>query len=240
MKLRLIQLLSISLLFGFFAISVSLAFVAVHNLPYALIFGFVNLIGATFPPSKSFIDAPNIFIYLSLTIGIIGNVALTILLTSIFYQIFSKVSISEEISMHKIKGAKNHVIITPINGISLELAKTLSKNKIKYILIDVDRKKVRQTIRDGYVAMAGDASESQVLKKAQIDKASCMISLYDEDLKNAFITIAAKNACSNCSIIAKVRRIEDIPKLQRSGAKQVILPEAAVGEEIADFIVSKY
>ncbi len=238
--MRLIHALSVILLLAFFAASVVLAFLAIHNLAFAIIFGAINIIGATFPPTPKLIDAPNPFAYSSLAIGIIGNVILTILFTSIFYQLLSNVSIAEWLASQKIKRMKSHIIITPINGISQELARKLAENKIQYVLIDPDRRKVRHAIRSGFVALFGDAAEANCLSKAKVSASSCAFTLYEEDLRNVFTTLAIKNANSKCSVISRIKRLEDIPKLEHAGARRIILPEAAVGEALASYILSKY
>ncbi len=240
MRLRLIHVLSLLLLFVLFSISVVLVYLAIGNLAFALIFGFVNIIGATFPPTRSLIDAKNPLLFSALAIGLVGNVALTILFTSLFYQFLSKRSISEWIAKQKIRRMKEHVIITPINGISLDLAKKLKSNGISYVLLDIDRHKVRAAIRSGLLAMAGDATNAAVLHDAEIENAFVLFSLYEEDITNTFIAIAAKSINERCSVISRIKRIEDIPKIERAGARRVILPEAAIGEEMANFIISKY
>ncbi|MEM3781448.1 MAG: NAD(P)-binding protein [Candidatus Micrarchaeaceae archaeon] len=240
MKIRTASRLSVLLLVVLFAASALLVYFAVHNIAYALIFGFVNIIGATFPPSPKLIDAANPFVFYSLLLGIMGSVVLTIIFTSLFYQILSSKSISEWLAKPKAMRMRQHVIMTPINGISLELANKLSAKGMACVLIDIDRTKVRQAIRTGYVAIAGDASESATLREAGIGSASALLSLYEEDIKNAFITIAAKAANDKCSVIARAKRTDDISRLQRAGAKRIILPEAAIGEEIASYIASAY
>ncbi|MGC8676455.1 MAG: potassium channel family protein [Candidatus Micrarchaeia archaeon] len=240
MRLRIVHALSVLMLFIVFAISAALAYVAVRSVPIALIFGLVNIIGATFPPSPSMIDAQNPFLLSSLVLGIIGSIVLTILFTSFFYQFLSGKSISEWLAKQKINRMKSHTIITPINGIALELAAKLSSNGIESVLIDVSKQKVRQAIRSGHIAIAGDASELATLNAAKIESATVLFSLYEEDIKNVFITIAAKSANERCSVISRAKRIDDIPKLERAGARRIILPEAAVGEEMAAYIASKY
>ncbi|MEM3860795.1 MAG: NAD(P)-binding protein, partial [Candidatus Micrarchaeaceae archaeon] len=229
MRLRIVHMLSVLILLSLFAISALFAYFAVHNAAYALIFGFVNIIGATFPPSPKLIDAANPFVFYSLVVGIIGSIVLTILFTSIFYQVLSNKSISEWLAKQRAKRLREHVIITPINGMSLELAKRLSENGIDYVLVDYDRQKVRQAIHSGNIAIAGDASESATLREAKINNAFTLFSLYEEDIKNVFIAIAAKSENDRCSVISRARRIDDIPKLERAGARRIILPEAAIG-----------
>ncbi len=238
--MKLVEYVSIMLILSLFALSSLLALFALHNPAYALIFGFVNILGATFPPTKTLIDAHNPFVLLSILFGIIGNIALTIFLASLLYGFLSNISLEEFWAKQQIKSLKDHVIISPINGLSLEFASLLKKNGIKYVLIDTNRAKVREAIRSGHLALWGDAAQQNVLKLANLNAALALLPLYDYDIKNVFVTTAAKSANPQCRIISRIGRIEDIPKLENAGARRIILPEAAVGKEIADFIISKY
>jgi len=238
--MRLVEYVSILLIISLFALSSLLAFFVLQNPLYAVIFGFVNILGATFPPSKILIDAHNPLVLLSIVFGIIGNIALTIFLASLLYSFLRNISIEEFWAKRRIKGLKDHVIISPINGLSLEFANLLKKSGIKYVFIDTNRAKVREAIRSGHLAIWGDAAQQNALKLANLHAALALLPLYDYDIKNVFVTTAAKSANPQCRIISRIGRMEDIPKLENAGAKRIILPEAAVGKEIADFIISKY
>jgi len=238
--LKLVHILSIWLLLGVFAVSAVLAFLAVHNLAYAIILSFLNIIGASFPPSPSLVDAPNPFILSSVAIGLVGNLAFTILITTIFYQLLSKTSISEWVAKQKLSKMKSHVVISPINMLSMELAKLLKNNKIPVVFIDESRRKVRQAIHSGFVAMTGDATNASTLARARLGSALAFFALNDDDLKNVLATIAAKRTNDKCSVISRISRIDDVPKLERAGARRIILPEKAVGEELGNYIISKF
>jgi hypothetical protein len=38
--------------------------------------------------------------------------------------------------------------------------------------------------------------------------------------------------------VSRIKRLEDIPKMEKSGARRTILPEAAVGIELSDFLIA--
>ena len=118
-KLRAIHTISAIMILVIFVISTALVMFDVPNLFFAVVFSFMNIIGATFPPNDSLVDAHNPFVIGSLAISIIGNLAFTIIFTTFFYQILSGIGISEWIARQKIRSINRRVIITPINGTGL-------------------------------------------------------------------------------------------------------------------------
>jgi len=152
--------------------------------------------------------------------------------------VLSSIDIRYFISRQRIKGVSKHVIVTPINGVGLELAKKLKGRRISTVFIDEDRKLVRKTIRKGFLAMHGNPAVLGTLADARVADAIAVFALGDNDVNNTFITIAAKKANSKAIVISRVKRLEDLPKIERAGARRIILPEAAVGEEMGEFILS--
>lgn len=237
-KPRAIHLLSIGIILAIFLVSTLLVFLANYGLFTALLFSFMNVIGSTFPPTASLIDAKSPLILASVSLGVIANVALTITLTTIFYQILVGIDIRYVIAKQKLHGLSNHVVITPINGIGLELAKKLRASRIPVVFIDESLHEVRKALRKGLLAVHGDPTKQDALNLAKIDNAIALYTLYDDDIKNTFVTIEARRGGKNTRVISRIKRLEDIPKMEKSGARRIILPEAAVGIEISDFLVA--
>lgn len=237
-RLRAIHIVAISLIIAMFLISVLLVLLAHYGLFTALLFSFLNIIGATFPPTESLLDPQNPFILTSIALGGIANVAFTITFTTIFYQILSSFDLRYSLVKQRLRGLSNHVVITPINGMGLELAKKLKANKVPFVFIDENMYNVRKTLKNGMLALHGDPTTQSTLIEAKIDSAMVLYALYDDDIKNTFVTIEAKRGGKRVSVISRIKRLEDIPKMEKSGARRTILPEAAVGIELSDFLVA--
>lgn len=237
-RLRAIHVLSAIAIAVTFAASTALVMLDNFGFVTAALFSFLNIIGTTFPPSQGLVDPSNPFILSAVALGTAGNLAFTIMFTTIFYQILSSVDVRYFISGQRIKRASKHVIVTPINGIGLELAGRLKGEKIGTVFIDEDRQLVRKTIRKGFLAMRGNPAVLETLEGARISNAIAVFALGDNDIGNTFITIAAKKANGKAIVISRIKRLEDLSKMERAGARRIILPEAAVGEEIGEFILS--
>jgi voltage-gated potassium channel Kch len=236
-RLRAIHIIAVAIIIAIFIVSTLLVLLANYDLPTSLLFSFLNIIGATFPPTSNLIDAHSPFILSSVALGGIANIAFTITFTTIFYQFLSGIDIRYSLMRQKIRTISRHVIITPINGMGLELAKRLKENKIPALFIEENKMTIKKNARNGILMMHGDPTNADTLTEAHADKALAIYALYDNDIKNTFITIEARKI-GNTKVISRIGRLEDIPKMERSGARRVILPEAAVGIEIGEFILA--
>ena len=237
-KLRAIHLISIGLIIVIFIISVFLVLLANYGIFEALLFSLLNIIGATFPPTESLLDPRSPFILASVALGSIANVAFTITFTTIFYQLLVDLDIRYFLSKQKLRGLSNHVIITPVNGIGLELAKNLTEIRMPFVFIDEDMSDVRRVLKKGMLAVHGDSTKPGALSEARIDNAAVLYTLYDDDIKNTLVTIEARRGGKRTRVISRIKHLEDIPKMEKSGARRTILPEAAVGVEMSDFLVA--
>ena len=237
-RFRMIHLISAATILVVFALSVALVYAGSFGLPEAALFSLFNIVGATFPPNPALVDARNPFILTAVTIGAIGNLAFTIIFTTLFYQLLSSIDLGYLVSRQRIRVASKHIIITPINGIGLDLGGQVRGQGIGVVFVDDDRQHVRKAIRAGFMALHADPTQPDALLSARIGEASVLYTLNDDDIRNTFVTLAARKANARARIISRVRRLEDISKMERAGARRVIFPEVAIGEELGDFIVS--
>ncbi|MCL5239003.1 MAG: NAD-binding protein [Candidatus Marsarchaeota archaeon] len=237
-KLRAIQLVSIGFIVVIFIVSTVLVTLEHYSLLAAALFSFMNIIGADFPPTSSLIDAHSPLVLLSLTLADIANVAFTITFATIFYQVLVGVDIRYTLLNQRLRGVSDHVIVTPVSGIGLELAAKLREGKRRVVFIDENKYEVRKAYRLGYLAVHGDPTKHETLAEARVDSAAAICTLYDDDIKNTLVTIEARRGAKKTRVLSRIGRLEDLPKMERSGALRVVLPEASVGVELGDFLVA--
>ena len=121
-KLRAIHLIAAMLIVVIFIVSTLLTMLAGYGSVTSMIFSFMNVIGATFPPADTLVDAQSVYILTAVALGGIANVAFIITFTAIFYQMLSNVDLRSAIVKQRLRGISKHVVITPINPMGLELA----------------------------------------------------------------------------------------------------------------------
>jgi voltage-gated potassium channel len=236
--LRAIQKLLIFVLLAVFVISTLLIIYIGIGLVPAMLWNFLNIIGAAFPVEMALVDTANVLAFTSSVLDIVGELIITILLTSIFYQLLGKINIKKSVIAHKIKGLNRHIIITPANGIAINIAKMLKKNNIPFIVVDPQRKEVDSLIDEGMLAVQGDASQANALVEARVDRASNLLVLDSEDIKNVMIAVTAKRINNRLRIASRIKKLEDTARMKRVGINYFVLPEVAIGDEIAASISS--
>ena len=237
-KLKAIQVIAAMAIVVIFLVSTALVVLDNFNVIDAVLFSFLNIIGATFPPNLGLVDTRNTLVLTAVALGTLGNLAFTIMFTTVLYQILSGIDLKYLVSRQRIRGVTRHVIITPINGIGLELARKLASRKISAVFVDQNRQLVRKTVREGFMALHGNPAELETLSDARISNAIAVFALGESDVENTFLTIAARKTNPEALVIPRIGRLEDMSKMKRAGAKRVIQPEAAVGEEMGDFLLS--
>ena len=238
-RLKAVHMILIISVIAIFLVSILLVIIDRYTAPVAVLFSFLNIIGATFPPDQGLLDARDSLILTAVALGTIGNLAFTILFTTIFYQLLGGVDVRYFVSKQRIRRQSKHVIITPMNGMALELAKKIREQNIGVVLIDEDRQHVRNALAKGYMTVRGDPAREETLRQAKISSASELFALYEDDVKNTFVALASRAANRRVRIVSRIKSIENIPKIERAGAKRIILPEAVVGTEIGNFLVSR-
>lgn len=239
MRLYSIQKIFIISIFALFAVSTAIIMYEGFGIKSAAFWSFMNIIGATFPNSARLVDAANLGILMSLIFGIIGEFLMTVLLATLFYRYMSGVNIRARIADYRRKKLSRHVILTPINTFSVDLARMLKKNKIPFILLDTHKSLVDRTNRDEMLAAYGDSTQVSSLAYARVLSASYMMLLGDDDIKNMLIAITARKLNKRIKIAARTKTEEDIPRMHMVGINKALIPEIAIGDEIAGFLLKQ-
>ena len=66
-----------------------------------------------------------------------------------------------------------------------------------------------------------------------------MMLLGDDDIRNILIAITAKKLNKKIRIAARTKTEEDIPRMHMVGINKIIVPEIAIGDEIAGFLLKQ-
>jgi voltage-gated potassium channel len=101
------------------------------------------------------------------------------------------------------------------------------------VVIDSQPEAVAEANLAGMVAVVGDATRSEVLRQAQIDRASQVVIAVNRDDTAVLITLTARKLCPSATISAAVREHENRDLLLESGADHVVLSSDAAGQMLA-------
>ncbi|MEW2426275.1 potassium channel family protein [Streptomyces sp. NPDC017943] len=96
-------------------------------------------------------------------------------------------------------------------------------------VIDPDPDAADVAAADGYVAVVGDATRSEVLRQAKLEKAGRIIIATRRDDTAALVALSARQLNRTAKIVAAVREEENAALLRQSGADSVITSASAAG-----------
>lgn len=146
----------------------------------------------------------------------------------------------------KVAALKNHYIVCGFGRIGKVICKNFKEHKLPFVIIENDPQEVQHIDSLGYLALAGDASNDDVLLKAGIKEARGLIAVVSSDAENVYIILSAKGLNPNLFVMARSSGAEGCEtKLLRAGADKVISPyyigacrmaQLAVQPTVVDFL----
>ena len=130
------------------------------------------------------------------------------------------------------KPVSGHVIICGYGTLGEKVADVLSGHNIPFRLIEIDTKKATRARELGYNVIEGDATRSQVLKSANIAGARAVAIALDDDAKNLFTVLTARDLNKKLFIAARANDEFVREKLIEAGADYIVMPQMAASREI--------
>jgi voltage-gated potassium channel len=127
---------------------------------------------------------------------------------------------------------KGHVIVCGFGSVGTEAVRILEEKGIPFIIIDNDPEVVERIREMGYKTMSGDATRTKVLREASIDTAKAIAIAMDNDAKNLFCVLAARDANKNIFIATRANDDFAKDKLIEAGANYVAMPQKAASKEM--------
>ena len=110
--------------------------------------------------------------------------------------------------------------------------------KEQVVVVDPAGKAIDAATAEGYVGVLGDATRSEVLKRAEVHKARKIIIATQRDDTAVLVTLTARQLNKGAKIVAAVREEENAPLLKQSGADAVITSASAAGRLLGLSVLS--
>ena len=100
---------------------------------------------------------------------------------------------------------KNYVIIVGCGRLGANLANTLSDNGGNVLIIDQDKDSFRKLSPSfGGLTLIGDATDMDVLREAEIEKATVVVAVTDDDNTNIMVAQMAKELFDIQHVISRL------------------------------------
>ncbi len=173
----------------------------------------------------------------------------TMLLTPIIYQIVPKLSVrftkfdSPTINSLKKSGAeslKNHVIIGGYGLNGRNLARVLKETGIKYIVLELNPKTVKDSKEKNENLIYGDITKREVLEEAGIKNASVICFLISDPLSTRYGIKMVRELNPKIHCIVRTRYINEVEELLKLGADEVIPEEFETSLQIFNKVLQRY
>jgi voltage-gated potassium channel len=138
-----------------------------------------------------------------------------------------------------------HFILCGFGRIGSVIAEQFKRQRVPFLIIESSAAGAKDATDAGYLAIAGDATTEDVLKRAGVDRARGLIAAVGTDAENVYIVLTARLLRPDLFIVGRAESEEAQRKLVRAGADRVISPyhlgalqiaQTALRPAVVDFV----
>ncbi len=127
----------------------------------------------------------------------------------------------------------DHFIICGFGRVGRRVAEELGSARIPYVVVDFSPDALTEARARGVCLIEGNGTEDADLRQAGLARARGVIAASDSDVDNLYITLSARAARHDLTIVARASDAEAEAKLRLAGADRVVQPYSAAGMEMA-------
>jgi voltage-gated potassium channel len=132
-----------------------------------------------------------------------------------------------------IQHLQDHFIICGFGRVGRRVAEELATAGIPYAVLDFNPEALAVARERGVPLIEGNGTEDADLRRAGLERARGIIAASDSDVDNLYITLSARAARRDLTIVARASDAEAEKKLMLAGADRVVQPYSTAGVEMA-------
>jgi voltage-gated potassium channel len=138
----------------------------------------------------------------------------------------------------KISTLSKHVVICGYGRNGKQAALELKASRIPHVIIEKEDQAIEQLrMATGELFVHGDATQDEVLRTANIEEASALITTLPFDADNLFVVLTARQVNPKLVIISRASADHSDTKLKLAGANNVIMPDKIGGQRMAKLVL---
>ncbi|MGH9670647.1 MAG: potassium channel family protein [Terriglobales bacterium] len=126
----------------------------------------------------------------------------------------------------------DHYVICGAGRVGRAVAAELARKPVPFVVIENSSAKLER-VSEAWLALAGDATQEEVLRKARIEHAQGLVAATTTDAINIYIVLTARGINPRLKIIARASEEGAEKHLRTAGADSVVSPYAFAGHRIA-------
>ena len=138
------------------------------------------------------------------------------------------------------EGLQQHTVICGYGRVGRELADALHARGLLYLIIEYNPLIVRELRACGTLVIYGDAANPAVLEHASLERAKLLAVLMPDASAADATTRAARRLNPRLDIVARAADVDQVERLQRAGATEVVQPEFEAGVEVIRHALRRY
>ncbi|MFH8472276.1 potassium channel family protein [Streptomyces sp. NPDC018000] len=136
---------------------------------------------------------------------------------------------------------RDHTVVVGFGTKGRSAIQTLRATGLKkeqIVIVDPSTKVIEIANAEGFVGVVGDATRSEVLLRAELQKARQIIIATQRDDTAVLVALTARQLNRGAKIVAAVREEENAPLLRQSGVDAVITSASAAGRLLGLSVLS--
>lgn len=138
-----------------------------------------------------------------------------------------------------IEKLRDHYIVCGFGRMGQTICRYLQSRGKPFVVIDVSAERLAGVGREeGWLTIAGDATNDAVLERAGIRRARSLASVLPTDADNVYVVLSARLLNERIQIIARASEEKAIEKIERAGATRVVSPFSSGAVKIARFMLN--
>jgi voltage-gated potassium channel len=130
-----------------------------------------------------------------------------------------------------------HYIICGMGRVGRSVARELARKPVPFVMIETAENKLQRYNTENWLVLTGDATQEEVLRQAQIERAQGLIAATTTDATNLYIVLTARGLNSGLKIIARASEDNAEKHLLAAGADSVVSPYSFAGRRIAQSLL---
>lgn len=128
---------------------------------------------------------------------------------------------------------KDHYIICGCGRVGRSVAREFMHRGVPFVIIDNNESKLDKLTPEGWLTLAGDATQESTLRAARVEQAIGLVAAATTDATNVYVVLTARGLNPNLRIIARASEENAEKHLITAGANTVVSPYSFVGHRIA-------
>ncbi|MCL4411529.1 NAD-binding protein [Candidatus Marsarchaeota archaeon] len=127
---------------------------------------------------------------------------------------------------------EGHVIVCGFGVVGQKVVEVLEEHGIPFVIIEIMPQVVEHIRELDYRVIAGDATASRVLRMASIATAKAIAIVMDNDAKNLFAVLTARDLNKNIFIATRANDAMVREKMLEALVRNIATPQKSASEEI--------